>query len=425
MNVAPSSAPARPWRRRRLVLVIAGLAISGAGIIVWYFLPLTTLAGAERALQSCDFAVARSSLDRYRARRPGDTRACLLAVQAARRSGAYADAERLLNQFEAAHSATDGSRLEWLLLGAQQGDLSTTEGPLESLVGRGHAEAVLILEVLARGYIFTRRWSDATDALDRLAARDPAHAPMLVLRASVHEHRHDPAAALADYRRAVDIAPAFAEARLGLATALNGQGYTREAVYHYEILRERQPIDPDVLLSLARALADAAELDEAEQRLDELLAAHPDHVDGLVDRGRLALRRGRLGIAEPHLARAVRLAPWHREGQQFLHRCLTELGRTGEAATCAARLAELQAADAALGRFSLRFRDTQDTGIRHDVGTWFLRNGQAPMGVGWMMSILRIDPRHAGAHAALADYYDRSGQPRRAAEHRAAASGRG
>jgi Tfp pilus assembly protein PilF len=32
--------------------------------------------------------------------------------------------------------------------------------------------------------------------------------------------------------------------------------------------------------------------------------------------------------------------------------------------------------------------------------------------------VLERHPDHRGAHAALADYYDRIGQPARAAEHR-------
>jgi len=32
--------------------------------------------------------------------------------------------------------------------------------------------------------------------------------------------------------------------------------------------------------------------------------------------------------------------------------------------------------------------------------------------------VLRAEPKHPQAHAALADYFETSGQPRRAAQHR-------
>ena len=53
---------------------------------------------------------------------------------------------------------------------------------------------------------------------------------------------------------------------------------------------------------------------------------------------------------------------------------------------------------------------------------WSLRNGQEPEGFAWLTEILRAAPKHAQAHAALADHFERAGQPRRAALHREAAS---
>jgi Tfp pilus assembly protein PilF len=40
----------------------------------------------------------------------------------------------------------------------------------------------------------------------------------------------------------------------------------------------------------------------------------------------------------------------------------------------------------------------------------------------WLLTALKEDPGHALAHKALADYYERAGQPERAAMHRAQAN---
>jgi len=174
-----------------------------------------------------------------------------------------------------------------------------------------------------------------------------------------------------------------------------------------------------VLLGLARCRFDSHELEQAEELLDTLLAAQPAHVDALVERGRVALCQGRTADAEQSLARAASLAPWHREAHRHWHGCLETLGKSSLATQCQTHLNELQASDSQAGRISLRYRSTpRDATVRFEVALWALRNGHEPEGLRWLFSTLLIDPRHAPAHAALADYFERTGQPRRSALHR-------
>jgi Tfp pilus assembly protein PilF len=225
-----------------------------------------------------------------------------------------------------------------------------------------------------------------------------------------------------DFRRAVEYSPESAAAQATLAGLLYRLGHTREAIYHYELARRSRPANPATLLGLARALIDDAEFAEAQRRLDELLADHPDHPDGLVERGGLALQRSQPAEAEPFLARAVRAAPWHRDGNRLYLIVLKQLGRTEAVSECEARLAKLKAEDAAGGRLIMKARNSAgDPGVCWEVSQWCLRNGRDEEAVAWLMGVVRQAPRHAGAQAALADYFDRTGQPRRAALHRAAA----
>jgi Tfp pilus assembly protein PilF len=413
-------------RRRRLVvgavgaLVLVGLAVGLAWRVVW---PALALAAAESALDRNDLAAARADLDCYLARWPGDEQALLLAARAARRSDACADAERLLTEHEQAFKPSDASRLEWALLGAQQGDLGGDEDRLKSYVDRNHPDTLAILEALAKGYVVSYRRQEAILTLNRLLDHSPDHVPALLLRGKVYDSLRKADEAEQDVRRAVEHAPESAAAQSALAGLLNRGGHTREAIYHYELAQRSRPADSATLLELARAFTDDAQLDEAERRLDELLAADPDHADGLVERGRLALRRGRFAAAEPFLARAVRAAPWHRDGQQLHVIALKELGRNEAASQGEARLAELRAEDGIGGRLKLRARNTPgEAAVRWDLWLWSLRNGEREEGLAWLTEILRAAPGHAQAHAALADYFDQAGQPRRAALHRAAAT---
>ncbi|HET6575120.1 MAG TPA: tetratricopeptide repeat protein [Fimbriiglobus sp.] len=408
-------------RRRLLVLGgIAALMLVGLAAFGYFFLwPALVIDSVEADLRRHDPAAARARLDRYLARHPGDAHALFLAAQAARRADACADAERFLTAFEEASGPTDASKLEWALLGVQQGDFAGHEQRLRADAGRNTPDTPAVLEALARGYNAAYRWPDALAALDRLLTLSPGHAIALTLRGTIADRLRKPDDAETDFRRAVELTPVSPAARLALADHLTRHGYTREAVQHYELVLKTRPGDPAALLGLARAHADAADLDGTRQRLDELLAADPDHADALVERGRLELRRKDSAAAEPFLARAVRAAPWHRDANRLHLAALKDLGRTEEAARCEARIAELTAEDGVGGRLKLRARDNPgDVAVRWELWQWSKRNGQIGEGVAWLTEVLRAEAGHRQAHAALAEYFEKAGQPRRAAQHR-------
>jgi Tfp pilus assembly protein PilF len=401
------------------VTLLTGLAAVAGWRLVW---PVAVLDAAERALARHDPADARARLDRYLARWPDDGRALLLAARAARRADACGDAERFLTAYERVDGPTDAGRLEWALLGVQQGDFGDDDRRLRLDADANHPEAGAILEALAKGYFAAYRWPDARTALNRLLDRDPAHAPALILRGTILDLVRQTDAADADFRRAVAAAPASAAAHAALAGQLTRHGHTREAIAHYERALHLRPGDAAALLGLARAHADDADLAAAERRLDELLAADPNHADALTERGRLALRRDRPADAEPFLARAVAVAPWHRDANQLYGAALNDLGRTADAAANAARRADLTAEDGLAGQLKLRARDNPaDAAVRMDLWRWSVRNGQTQEGIAWLAEILRADPHHAAARRTMTDYFERAGQPRRAERLRAAA----
>ena len=62
-----------------------------------------------------------------------------------------------------------------------------------------------------------------------------------------------------------------------------------------------------------------------------------------------------------------------------------------------------------------------DAAPRCEAGEICMRNGQEKEGVRWLLGALQIDPNYRPAHDALADYYERRGDAKAAAEHRGAA----
>jgi hypothetical protein len=113
------------------------------------------------------------------------------------------------------------------------------------------------------------------------------------------------------------------------------------------------------------------------------------------------------------------LAPWQRDAHALRLIALRELKRGADEAACAARVAELRAEDAAYSRLKSRARDVpSDASVRWELWLWCQKNGPPERGIGWLAEILHLDPRDVRARAALADYFERAGQPRRAARYR-------
>ena len=396
--------------RRTIATVVALLVVGGAA---WWKFGGKSAAGpsdldaAEAALRRNDPAAARPHLDRALAAKPDDAKALLLAARAARRCDDYAAAERHLTTLD-----SDASRLEWTLLGVQQADLGGEKDELRALLNRKHPEEADILEALAKGLATGHRWQEAAAVLERLLKRDADHVPALILRAAIAERFRRWDAATDDLRQAVAVNPDHTAARLALAEQLNRHGHTREAIPHYE----RALHLPHARVGLARALADAANLAEAERRLAEL----PDDAGAQVERARVLLRLNRPGDADAALERAMKAAPWNRDAPKLRLLTAKEIGKADVVKACEAAIAEHIREDAAVARLTLKARDNPtDAAVRLSLWEWAKRNGQPEEEVAWVSEILRVDPKHAAAHAAFADYFDRAGQPRRAAAHRA------
>jgi tetratricopeptide (TPR) repeat protein len=189
--------------------------------------------------------------------------------------------------------------------------------------------APLMLEALARGLVPAGPSRLALPTLDLWLSRpiSPAdRAQALVWRGRVLEERQRLAAEAAeDYRKALDVAPDHAEARLRLARFLV-RNQPAEALEHFRHLDRQTPGRPEVLLGLARTYHQLGDLDAADELLQRLQPGASNDPDVLVAAGALALDRGKPKDAEPLLRRAVSVAPRGRDPNVQLLRCLRELG---------------------------------------------------------------------------------------------------
>jgi tetratricopeptide (TPR) repeat protein len=418
--------PRAPLRRHPFLCLaaVAALALLAAAAAWGWgaWAAARSLGAAQAALERRDFAAARAHLADCLRRRPDDPALHLLAARAARRAGLYAEAEAHLDRCQRLGGVTDDTRLEWDLLHVQQGELGAAERRLRETITPEHPQARLVLEALAQGYLKAERLADALEALALWLGRWPNDPQALAWRGWAAEHLGDARDAAGDYRRALESDPDHFEARLGLARVLLRGHEAREAAGHFERLLQARPDEPEVLLGLAGCKAELDDRAGAALLLDRLLAGHPHDARALAERGKLALAAGESERAERWLREAVARAPDDREALYRLVQCLRREGKAEVADRLDRELAgltkDLRRLDEIIRAV---FKKPQDAELRCEAGRIALRRGREAEGLRWLDGALRLDPRHRGAHEALAEYFEGKGQAEEAARHRRAA----
>jgi thioredoxin-like negative regulator of GroEL len=411
----------------RLALFALLLGIAAAGASAVFFWSLYHLHAAGRALEHYDFDAAQHHLELCLTVRPRSPRLHLQAAQTARRRDAYEEAERHLDQATRLGGTTEATLLERSLLSAQQGELEGQEITLRARASEDDAESLLVLEALAKGYASRFWYAQTLVSLNMLLERQPAHPQALLMRAQMWERRARNGEkdreldALEDYKKAVALRPTF-ESRVGLAGTLYRVGESWDALCQFKALYQENPTDPEVLLGLARCFFVAADPNVAKRFVDELLALQPNHAAGLLERARLELYAGQMAEAEESLRRSAAAAPrYDFEAQRLLCECLEAEKKTEEARHCRQELAEREAAVLEIGRLSQQAaREPGNVSLRYEIATKLMGVGREDDSIGTLLSILELDPRHRLARQTVIDYFERTGQSRRASRLRLA-----
>ncbi|MCY3970928.1 MAG: tetratricopeptide repeat protein [Acidobacteria bacterium] len=200
------------------------------------------------------------------------------------------------------------------------------------------------------------------------------------LRANVEEAR-DPAMATALYGRAVEIDPAYAPARIRLASAMEKVGLAADADEHY---REAARLEPD------NAVA---------------------HL-GL---GRLALARGDVDQATRHLERAYELSPETQAVVAMLSRARHRAGDRDGARRLAQAARELppllHQRDPRRAEVDLLAVDSESFLRRSKT---YRETGQLQASLGELRRLIELEPGNAQAHFAAAGVHDRMNRPQEA-----------
>jgi tetratricopeptide (TPR) repeat protein len=201
--------------------------------------------------------------------------------------------------------------------------------------------------------------------------------------------------ALADYRRALAINPAYLNANNNLGHALAGQGRPAEAVPLYEVALRANPNHLEVRNNLANSLSDVGRLPEAMEHYEFVLARDPNHANALNGSAVALAMQNRLPEAKARLEHSVRIAPENPSAHNNLGNVCSMLGLPGEALRHYQRAAELNPRDAhALVR----------------VGMLLLQQEKFADAAAALARAITLDSRNADAHAHLGLAHARLGR---------------
>jgi protein O-GlcNAc transferase len=406
-------------RRRTLIAIVTCLVVLGLSVPnawAWYHLRdgKTALARYHPEQAQADLAATLRVW-------PDRPSVHLLASRADRQADDFAGAERHLRAaYRAAGGSTDDIAFEWALLQAAIGNVWEVDQYLQARAEADPTLASLVWEALAEGYLRAYRTLDAMACLDYWLKLDPANVRALELRGITFVTGKGVTRGTDDYRRVLDLDPTRDQTRWRLALALLDLGGYEEALPHLERLAAVKPDDPDVLSRQARCMNMLDRGPEARRLLDGVLARHANHANALRTRGQFALTDRDPAEAERWLRQAVAVAPDDYQTQWLLFQALQQAGREDEARAQLRITEDVKDRSERLGELQSRRLAERplDPALYYEMGMLLVRTGYPAEGEGWLKSTLALDADYAPAHAALADLYERAGNPKKAAEHR-------
>jgi tetratricopeptide (TPR) repeat protein len=160
------------------------------------------------------------------------------------------------------------------------------------------------------------------------------------------DEKGQPDAAIAEYEKALQIQPAYAEAHNDLGNALAGVGRLTEAIAQYQKALELVPGLPQVHNNLGAALAQNGQLTEAIAHFQKAIEINPDIAGAHLNFGHALLQMGHPDEAIPHLLKALEIRPDLVDADKQLADLFLREGRLDDAITCYRRVLQRRPDDA-------------------------------------------------------------------------------
>jgi len=193
--------------------------------------------------------------------------------------------------------------------------------------------------------------------------------------------------AMKQYWEALKIKPAYAEADYNLGIALLQQGRTKEATGYFQEAIRLKPGFAEVHCYLGIALFQQGRTEEAITQYQEALRINPAYVEAHYNLGNALLRQGRTEESTGHFQEAIRLKPGFAEVHCNLGIALYQQGRTEEA----------------IAQYQEALRINPDYAEAHcNLGIALFQQGQTQEAILHSQKAIDIQPAHTSIQNSLA-----------------------
>lgn len=295
------------------------------------------------------------------------------------------------------------------------GDFSAAEPELRLAWERDRSD-VAVVEALARGNLAAEDRENAEAFLQRWIELQPDVLEPKKLLYELYRKHKNWEKALAAGSVLQRQTPNDSQLRRSLVGhAFEAGRFETAEILCRELLSE-QPNNPGFRTTLAAIRRSRGDASGSVAILDEIVRDHPQFVPALADRAAAYEESGEPQKAIPLLREVLKL---DRQRQRSAgYRLSVALERTGQTEAAGKVLHEVRRLqDVSTVEEAIK-NQPADPALRVRLGESLLLAGHALDGVRIVQSALEIDPGFVPAHRTLLDYFEKSGQPDRAALHR-------
>ena len=142
-----------------------------------------------------------------------------------------------------------------------------------------------------------------------------------------------PIEAITQYRKVLEVNPEYAEAHNNLGVALAARGQLDDAITHYQKALQIHPEFAELHTNLGVALAGKGKLDEAILHYQKALESNPEYPEVQNNLGVALARTGKLAEAITHFQKVLEANPHSAEVHSNLGAALAGIGKSEEAVT--------------------------------------------------------------------------------------------
>ena len=172
----------------------------------------------------------------------------------------------------------------------------------------------------------------AVSYLDNALARAPSDPELYNLRALAWSRMKEAELAAADWKRALELDPDYADPHMYRGLHYLRQGELNAALEALDTALKLDPENPTILCNLGMVLERRGEFDRAIAHFDKAIAQREDYADAYANRGYTRFRKGEYERAVADCEQALELTPEFPAAAVNRGHALSALGRHGPAA---------------------------------------------------------------------------------------------